>query len=49
MPNWCENDLTVEGKLERLQEFREKLRGKDRNGEDTLPERRSPHPLSRRV
>jgi hypothetical protein len=36
MPNWCENDLTIEGKLERLQEFREKLRGQNRNGEDTL-------------
>ena len=35
MPNWCENDLTIEGKLERLQEFREKLRGQNRNGEDT--------------
>jgi len=35
MPNWCENDLTIEGKLERLQEFREKMRGKDRNGEET--------------
>jgi hypothetical protein len=35
MPNWCENDLTVEGKLERLQEFQEKMRGKDRYGEET--------------
>ena len=35
MPNWCENDLTIEGKLDKLQEFRERLRGVNRNGEET--------------
>ena len=35
MPNWCENDLNVEGKLDKLQEFRENMHGKDRNGEET--------------
>ena len=35
MPNWCENDLTVEGKIARLKEFQEKMRGKDRHGEET--------------
>ena len=35
MPNWCENDLVIEGKLDRLQEFRERMKGKDRYGDET--------------
>ena len=29
MPNWCENRLIIQGRTERIEEFRQKARGED--------------------
>jgi hypothetical protein len=36
MSNWCDCELTVVGDHVRLKEFMEKMKGKDRHGEETL-------------
>ena len=36
MPNWCDCELRVEGKKEKVEEFKEKMKGLDWHGEETL-------------